>query len=49
MTVENLRASLAGFSSDLEVFLTNGDLPNTPVISVTLQAADYGQMVLISR
>lgn len=34
---------------DLDIYLTNGDLPPVPVISALPVAADYGLMILISR
>ncbi len=51
-TVDELIAALQALPSDqrqLRPFLTNGDLPPAPVMSVSVQAADYGQLVLISR
>jgi len=49
MTVDQLITLLSVLPRDLRVFVTNGDLPDMPVTSATVQAADYGQMVLISR
>jgi hypothetical protein len=33
----------------LPPFITNGDLPWTGIVSVSVQPADYGQLVLISN
>ena len=48
-TVAELVAALLKLPQDLAPYLTNGDLPPVPVGSVSVVAADYGQMVLISR
>ena len=49
MTVVELIGLLADMPAGLPVFITNGDLPDAPVASVSVEAADYGQLVLISR
>lgn len=49
MTVRELAEILAPFPQDLDVYLTNGDLPAVPAASAAVQAAGYGQLVLISR
>ena len=48
-TVADLVAELLKLPQDLPPFLTNGDLDPVPVASVSVVAADYGQMVLVSR
>ncbi len=48
-TVADLVKALLALPQDLAPYMTNGDLPPAPVGSVSVQAADYGQMVLISR
>jgi len=48
-TVAELAEALKALPQDLAVFVTNGDLPPVPVASVTVQAGDYGQIVLVSR
>jgi hypothetical protein len=48
-TVAELVAALQELSQDLRPFITDGDLPPAQVASVSVQAADYGQLVLISR
>ncbi len=51
-TVDELIAVLQALPSDqrqFPPFITNGDLPPVQVASVSVQAADYGQLVLISR
>lgn len=49
MTVTELIELLKAMPGDLQVFVTNGDLDNVPVMSVSVEAADYGQLVLVSR
>jgi len=49
MTVAEVLEILQGMPQDLQVYVTNGDLPDVPAVSVSVQAADYGQMVRISR
>ena len=49
VTVAELIGLLADMPAGLPVFITNGDLPDAPVASVSVAAADYGQLVLISR
>jgi len=49
MTVADLIAKLQATPQDLDVHITNGDLPDVPAASVTIAAADFGQLVLISR
>jgi hypothetical protein len=52
MTGRQLAALIAALpqdQQDLEVYVTNGDLPDAPAASATVQAADYGQLFLISR
>jgi len=50
MTVQEVFQALGDIADQtLEVFVTNGDLDPAPVASVSVQAADYGQMVLVSR
>ena len=48
MTRSELVAAL-NVLPDLDVYITNGDLPDVPVAGVSVEAADYGQLVLISR
>jgi len=48
-TVADLIEALKAMPQDLRPFITNGDLDNTPVTSVSVEAADFGQLVLISR
>jgi len=49
-TVADLIEVLKTLPQDLPPYITNGDLPDAPVVSATVQAAEgYGQMVLISR
>lgn len=48
-TVADLIEALKAMPQDLRPFITNGDLPDAPVTSVSVAAADYGQLVLISR
>jgi len=48
-TVAELVAALLKLPQDLAPFVTNGDLDPVPVGSVTVEAADYGQRVLVSR
>ena len=48
-TVDELVAALLLLPQDLPPFMTNGDLPPVPVASVSVEAADFGQRVLISR
>jgi hypothetical protein len=43
-----LIAVLRELPADLPPFVTNGDLPDAPVSGVSVEAADYGQMILIS-
>jgi hypothetical protein len=49
MTVTDLIALLESMPQDLTVRITNGDLPDADIGSVSVQAAGYGQLVLISR
>ena len=49
MTVADLIGLLQAMPGDLPAYITNGDLPDAPVASVSVAAADYGQLVLISR
>jgi len=49
MTVADLIGQLTAMPGDLGVHITNGDLPDVPAASVTIAAADFGQLVLISR
>jgi len=49
MTVAQLIELLKAMPQDLDVFITNGDLPDAPAAGVSVGAADYGQLVLISR
>jgi hypothetical protein len=48
-TVAELVEALRKMPQELAPFMTDGDLPHTPVVSVSVQPADYGQLVLISR
>jgi hypothetical protein len=48
-TVAELVAALLKLPQDLAPFVTNGDLPPVAVASVLVVAADFGQMVLVSR
>lgn len=48
-TAADLAGQLRALPQDLEVYLTNGDLPPVPAAAVIVQPADYGQLVLISR
>jgi hypothetical protein len=47
-TNAELIAALQELPPDLQPFVTNGDLPDAPVSGVSVEAADYGQMILIS-
>jgi hypothetical protein len=49
LTVEGLIGLLKTMPQDLRVFVTNGDLDPVPVGGVSVQPADYGQLVLVSR
>ncbi len=52
MTGKDLSALILALPEDqqgLEVYVTNGDLPAAPAASVAVGAADYGQLILISR
>ena len=49
MTVAELISQLKTMPGDLDAYITDGDLDNVPVASVSVAAADYGQLVLISR
>jgi hypothetical protein len=49
MSVADLIVLLQGMPQDLTVRITNGDLPDADIGSVTVQAAGYGQLVLIAR
>ena len=42
-------AALLKLPQDLAPYVTNGDLDPVPVASVLVVAADFGQMVLVSR
>ncbi len=44
-----LIAALPEDQQDLEVYVTNGDLPDAPAVSATVGPADFGQLILISR
>jgi hypothetical protein len=48
-TVAELVEKLLALPQDLAPYLTNGDLPPVPVGEVSVQAADFGQLALISR
>lgn len=51
-TTEELIAALQALPDEqkqLPPFMTNGDLPWEGIVSVSVQAADYGQLVLISN
>ena len=48
-TIAELVTALLKLPQDLAPFVTNGDLPPAPVGSVSVAAADFGQMVLLSR
>jgi hypothetical protein len=48
-TVAELVAALLKLPQDLAPYVTNGDLDPVPVASVLVVAADFGQMVLVSR
>ena len=47
LTAHQLALILLGLP-DLNVYLTNGDLPDIPVVTAMAVAADFGQMVLVS-
>jgi hypothetical protein len=47
-TNAELITALQQLPPDLPPFVTNGDLPDIPVAGVSVEAADYGQMILIS-
>ena len=49
MTVAEVVAELLKQPQDLDAYMTNGDLDPVPVGSVSVQAAAYGQLVLISQ
>ena len=52
MTGKDLAALIAALpqeQQDLDVYVTNGDLPDVPAVSATVQAADFGQLILVSR
>ena len=48
-TVADLIKVLQALPQDLAPYVTNGDLPPAPVTSASVQAAGFGQLVLISR
>ena len=51
-STDELIAALQALSAEqrqLPPVMTNGDLPWAPIVSVSVQAADYGQLVLISN
>ena len=49
-TIADLIEALKNMPQDLVPYLTNGDLPNIPLATVSIEAADgYGQIVLLSR
>jgi hypothetical protein len=48
-TVAELVAILQELPQDMAPYMTNGDLPIIAVASATVQPADFGQLVLISR
>jgi hypothetical protein len=48
-TIADLIKILQTFPQDLLPLITNGDLPNTEINSISIGPADFGQAVILSR